>query len=94
MDVEWLLPATRYGERWREGRKIADRSLRPGAMSLYHQRVEEKTRAFLNQLLASPADFRGRIELSVVRFISLLLARDGTVSQITSETYHVSRIWV
>ncbi len=70
MEVDWLLPVTRYGERWREGRKIADRSLRPGAMSLYHQRIEEKTRAFLSQLLVSSADFRGHIELSVVLFIS------------------------
>jgi len=63
MEVDWLLSVTEYGERWREGRKIADRSLRPGAISLYHQRIEEKTRAFLRQLLASPAEFRGHIEL-------------------------------
>jgi cytochrome P450 len=70
MEVDWLLPVTEYGERWREGRKIADRSLRPGAISLYHQRIEEKTRAFLGQILASPADFRGHIELSVVLFFT------------------------
>jgi hypothetical protein len=35
-------------------------------MSLYHQRIEEQTRAFLGQILASPAHFRGHIELSVV----------------------------
>ena len=70
MEVDWLLPVTEYGERWREGRKIAERSLRPGAMSLYHQRIEEITRAFLGELLASPADFRGHINLSVVLFSS------------------------
>jgi hypothetical protein len=64
------LPASRYGEGWREGRKIADRSLRPGIMSLYHQRIEEKTRALLGRLLAAPAGFRGHIELSVVHFFS------------------------
>ncbi|KAN0137800.1 cytochrome P450 [Lactarius tabidus] len=63
MEVDWLLPVTEYGERWREGRKIADRSLRPGAISPFHQRIEEKTRTFLGQILASPADFRGHIEL-------------------------------
>ena len=68
MEVDWLLPVTEYGERWREGRKIAERSLRPGAMSSYHQRIEEKTRAFLGELLASPADFRRHIKLSVVLF--------------------------
>jgi hypothetical protein len=70
MEVDWLLPVTEYGERWREGRKIADRSLRPGAISPFHQRIEEKTRAFLGQILASPADFRGHIELSVVLFLT------------------------
>ena len=68
MEVDWLLPITGYGDRWREGRKIADRSLRPSVMSLFHQRIEEQTRAFLRQTLASPADFRSHIELSVVLF--------------------------
>ena len=66
MVVEWLLPISRHGEYWREGREIADRSLRPASVSLYHQRIEEQTRWFLSQLLASPADFRGHIEWSVV----------------------------
>ena len=66
MEVEWLLPISRHGEYWREGREIADRSLRPASVSLYHQRIEEQTRWFLSQLLASPADFRGHIEWSVV----------------------------
>jgi hypothetical protein len=70
MEVDWLLPVTEYGERWREGRKIADRSLRPGAISPFYQRIEEKTRAFLRQILASPADFRGHIELSVILFLT------------------------
>jgi cytochrome P450 len=70
MEVDWLLPVTEYGERWREGRKIADRSLRPGAISLYHQRIEAKARTFLRQLLASPTEFRGHIELSVVLFFT------------------------
>ena len=70
MEVNWLLSVTEYGERWREGRKIADRSLRPGAISLYHQRIEKKTHALLRQLLSSPAEFRGHIELSVFLFFT------------------------
>ena len=70
MEVDWVLLPTRYGERWRQKRKIAERSLRPGAMSQYHQRIEEKTRGFLRQILASPADFRGHIHLSVVLFLN------------------------
>ena len=73
MEVDWLLPVTEYGERWREGRKIADRSLRPGAISLYHQRIEEKTHALLRQLLSSPAEFRGHIELSVFLFLTSIV---------------------
>jgi cytochrome P450 len=72
-EVDWLLPLTRYGKCWREGRKIAERSLRPGAMSQYHQRIEEKTRAFLGQILASPADFRGHIELFQGKIIMSLM---------------------
>ena len=69
MGVDWLLPISRYGAYWRQARKIADRSFRPASVSLYHQRIEEKTRWFLNRLLASPGDFRGHIELSVVPFV-------------------------
>lgn len=64
MEVGWLV-LDQYGERWREGRKVADRSFRPGAVALYHQRIKEKTHAFLGQLLAAPADFRSHIKLSV-----------------------------
>ena len=74
MEVDWILAVTEYGDRWREGRKIAERSLRPGAMSLYRQRIEEKTRAFLGELLSFPGDFRGHIKLSVV-FFSTSVAR-------------------
>ena len=70
MEVDWLLPDTKYGEHWREKRKIAERSLRPSIISQYHQRIEEKTRAFLGQILASPAEFRGHIQLLVVLFFN------------------------
>ncbi|KAH8994583.1 cytochrome P450 [Lactarius akahatsu] len=61
IDVDWLIPFTRYGEQWREKRKIADRTLRPGALSPYHQRIEENTHAFLGRLLAAPVDFRSHV---------------------------------
>ena len=70
MEVDWLLLPTRYGECWREKRKIAERSLRPGVISQYHQRIEERTHAFLGQILTSPAEFRGHIQLSVVLFLN------------------------
>jgi cytochrome P450 len=64
METDWLFFLLQNGERWREGRKLIDRSLRPGATSLYQQVIEEKTRGFLGQLLAAPDDFRNHISLS------------------------------
>ncbi|KAH9016887.1 cytochrome P450 [Lactarius hengduanensis] len=73
MDVDWLLAFTRYGEDWRERRKIADRMLRPGAMSLYHRRIEENTHAFLSRLFVAPADFRDHVDLSQGQLIMSLM---------------------
>ncbi|KAI9454936.1 cytochrome P450 [Russula earlei] len=58
----WLLPTSRKNETWREGRKLLDRSLRPGATISYRQMMQENTHRFLAQLLATPRDFRGHIE--------------------------------
>ncbi|KAI9441889.1 cytochrome P450 [Lactarius indigo] len=73
MDIEWLLPFTRYGEHWRERRKIADRNLRPGAVTQYHHKIEENTRTLLSWLLAAPADFRSHVDLSHGRLIMSLV---------------------
>lgn len=66
MEVNWLLSNARDRDRWLEVRKLADRSFRSRSISLNSHTIEEKTRWFLGQLLASPAEFRGHIELSVV----------------------------
>ncbi|KAH9174424.1 cytochrome P450 [Lactarius sanguifluus] len=71
--VEWLIPFTQFGEQWREKRKMADRTLRPGALSLYHQRIEENTHAFLGRLLAAPVDFRSHGDLSQGQLIMSLV---------------------
>ena len=95
MEVDWLLSNARDRERWREGRKLADRGFRSSAISLNRQSIEETTRWFLSQLLANPVDFRGNIDLSVVLFVSSsCFARNGIVVQISSETYHVFRVRV
>ncbi|KAI9441778.1 cytochrome P450 [Lactarius indigo] len=73
MDVDWLLAFSRYGEDWRVRRKIADRIFRPGAMSLYHRRIEEITRVFLGRLFVAPADLRNHIELSQGQLIMSLV---------------------
>ncbi|KAH8984173.1 cytochrome P450 [Lactarius hatsudake] len=65
MDVDWLFPLSRTGKYWREGRRLLDRSLRPGATALHRHLIEEKTRAFLSQLLATPMAFREHLQLLV-----------------------------
>ena len=54
-------------ETWRKERNILDTSLRPGAVVLYRQVMEEKTRELLVQLCADPKDFVARVNLSVGR---------------------------
>ncbi|KAH9952749.1 cytochrome P450 [Russula dissimulans] len=62
-EMDWLLPNARKGDSWREGRKVLDRSLRPGATISYRQMMQENTYWFLAQLLATPKDFRDHIDL-------------------------------
>ena len=65
MGVEWTVPSSRKGQLWRDGRKLLDRSLRPGEIARHLRMIEEKTHLFLGQLLSTPQDFRGHIELLV-----------------------------
>ena len=57
MDLDWPLFMAKMSDTWREGRKVLDRSLRPGAVMSYRQIVREKTHEFLVQLCANPKDF-------------------------------------
>ena len=50
---------------WRKGRRMVDRSLRPGATMTYRHVIEEKTRDFLARLSATPKHFESHIKLSV-----------------------------
>jgi len=65
MGVDWVFFLARMGKYWREGRKLLDRSLRPGATASHRRLIEEKTRVFLGQLLATPKAFREHIDLLV-----------------------------
>lgn len=65
MEVDWLFPLARMGKYWRDGRKLLDRSLRPGATAPHRRLIEEKTRVFLGQLLATPTAFREHVDLFV-----------------------------
>ena len=63
MDVHWALPVARYAEPWRLGRKLLDRSLRPGAAAAYRPLQETRTRVFLSRLLETPQEWIAHIEL-------------------------------
>lgn len=63
MGWEWFHPTTPYGDYWREGRRILDRSLRPGAVVQYRPMQLAKTHDFLYQLLSDPESFHRLIGL-------------------------------
>jgi len=65
--MEWPLFMTGMTETWRQGRKLANHSLRPGAVTTYRQMMQEKTHEFLTELLATPKNFHDHIKLSVGR---------------------------
>ena len=63
--MDWPLFMSGTSEIWREGRKILDGNLRPGAMTSYRQIMQEQIREFLQQLRENPKDFDARVEQSV-----------------------------
>jgi hypothetical protein len=90
--MEWPLFMTGMNETWREGRKLLDRSLRPGATILYRQMMQEKTRELLSRLFATPKDLHAHIELSVRRLPYIL--RLLTIRQLSGKTYYVAHVWL
>jgi cytochrome P450 len=63
MEWEWQLSFTRYGDAWRQARKLLDRGLRPGAAATYRPVQQERVRALLTRLLATPNEFQDHVEL-------------------------------
>jgi cytochrome P450 len=63
--MDWPVFMAGMNETWRKGRKLLDRSLRSGAMMLYRQMMQDKTREFLAKLRADPKDWNSHVELSV-----------------------------
>jgi cytochrome P450 len=90
--MDWLLPAARKGEFWREGRKLLDASLRPSAMVPYRQMMQENIRGFLARLLATPKDFAAHTHLSVV--VLPYIAPPLTTMKPPGNTYHVPHVWI
>ena len=57
MEMEWTFPIARKGKYWREGRRLLDRSFRPGATTSHRRLIEERTRVFLGQCLPLRSNF-------------------------------------
>jgi hypothetical protein len=90
MDFDWFLATMRKGTIWREGRKLLDRSLRPGATMEYRQMMQENIHGFLARLLAAPKEFRRHISLSVISLPYIILPL--TAMQPSGKTCHVPHI--
>ena len=56
---------TGVNETWINGRKLLHRSLKPGAVILYQQMMQEKAREFLAQLRTNPKKFQDHVGRSV-----------------------------
>jgi hypothetical protein len=80
MGWNWFLPAARYTERWHQGRRVLDRSLRPGAVALYRPMQQSKTRVFLTRLLESPSEWEAHVELSATSILGLLFSNHFPIS--------------
>jgi hypothetical protein len=78
--MNWQLFMIGMTETWREGRKLVDHSLRPGAVMAYGQMMQDKTHEFLAQLFVTPQNFRSHVELSVGRLPYYRMTIDGQVA--------------
>ena len=65
MGWQWILSSARSDERWRQGRKVLDRGLRPGAAATYRPMLQMRARVLLSRLLTNPQQWEAHIELSV-----------------------------
>ena len=90
LEMDWILPITTKNESWREGRRLLDRSLRPGGTTSYRHMIEEKTHTFLSKLLETPMHFRDHIGQSVFLFRSVV--QTLTTVQSSRKTCHVPHI--
>lgn len=64
-DFDWPLFFSGVNETWVNRRKLASRSLRPGAMMFYRKMIQEKTHDFLAQLRTNPKKFQDHVGRSV-----------------------------
>ena len=65
MGWEWQLPFASSDDRWRHGRRMLDRGLRPGAITSYRPVLQAKVNLLLSRLLAKRHQWEAHFELSV-----------------------------
>ena len=63
MKWNWQLPLARIGETWRQGRKMLDRGLRPGAAATHRALQQARVHVLLTRLLATPNEWQNHVEL-------------------------------
>ena len=65
MGWSWVLALAKSNERWRLGRRMLDRSLRPAATASYLPTIQARARVFLSRMLEHPHQWEGHLDLSV-----------------------------
>jgi hypothetical protein len=63
------LPTSRSDDRWRVGRRILDRGLRPVAAATYRHMQQARAHVLLSRLLAHPQELVAHVELQVRSFL-------------------------
>ncbi|KAH9967253.1 cytochrome P450 [Russula dissimulans] len=63
MEWYWNISTARSGDRWRKGRRILDRGLRPGGAASYRLMIQARAHALLSQILANPDQWEAHTEL-------------------------------
>jgi len=63
MGWSWVLALRKSDERWRLGRRMLDRSLRPAATASYLPMIQARTGVFLSRMLENPHLWEGHLDL-------------------------------
>jgi hypothetical protein len=86
MKWEWVVQVARYGEFWRQARKLLDRGLRTGALAVYRPVLQTKAHVLLIHLLENPEAWKAHLEQFVVLLLmSLVFITHYPTSSLTGE---------
>jgi len=86
MKWEWVVQVARYGEFWRQARKLLDRGLRTGALAVYRPVLQTKAHVLLIHLLENPEAWKAHLEQFVVLLlVSLFFMTRYPTSSLTGE---------